>query len=118
MKKIISVLAIMATIGTANAKGTTVMMSGMAMGMAISASQSANQAKNTVGINSLAGKKIENCLVLTAYYNDGLEVVCLNVNKDEIYRVYVSKPKGAFSQGVFDELRKSFEKPKEITNDK
>lgn len=108
MKKIISVLAIMTTISAANAKGTTV-MSGVAMGMAISASQSANQAKNTVGINSLVGKKIENCLVLTAYYNDRLEVVCLNVNKDEIYRAYVSKPKGAFSQGVFDELRKSFE---------
>lgn len=116
MKKIISVLAIMTTIGTANAKGT-LMMSGMTMGMAASASQSANQAKNTVGINSLAGKKIENCLVLTAYYNDTLKVVCLNVNKDEIYRVSVSKPKGAFSQGVFDELRKSFE-TKGNNNDK
>lgn len=109
MKKIISVLAILTTIGTANAKGTTAMMSGAAMGMAMSASLSESQAKNTVGINSLAGKKIENCLVLTAYYNNGLEVVCLNVNNDEIYRVYVSNPKGAFSQGVFDELRKSFE---------
>lgn len=98
----------MATINTADAKMTT-MASGMAMGMAISASQSADQARNTVGINSLAGKKIENCLVLTAYYDERLKIVCLNAKKDEIYRVYVSKPVGAFSQGVFDELRKSFE---------
>lgn len=108
MKKIISVLAIMTTIGTANAK-TSTMMSGIAIGMAASASQSANRARDTVGINSLAGKKIENCLVLTAYYDEQLKIVCLNAKKDEIYRVYVSKPKGAFSQGVFDELRKSFE---------
>lgn len=108
MKKIISVLAIMTTIGTANAR-TTSMMTGMAVGMSISASQSAHRARNTVGINVLVGKKIENCLVLSAYYDRSLIIVCLNINKDEIYRVSVSNPKGAFSQGVFDELRKSFE---------
>lgn len=114
MKKLL-VLASLIITNSAIAAQTAVpmMMSATAISMAASASVQANRAANTVGIGVLAGKQIENCLILTSYYADGdLVIVCLHKEKDEIYPVRFSKPKGAFSQGVFNELRKQFKRVK------
>ena len=85
------------------------MMATIAASSAIQANMAANRAANTVGLGALEGKQIENCLVLAAFYQEGdVQVICLNKIKDEVYRVPVYKVKGAFSKGVFDELRKQF----------
>jgi hypothetical protein len=110
MKKLLA-LAFLIITNNAIAASTAapMMMSAAAVSMAASASVQANRAANTVGLGILTGKQIENCLILTSYYADSyLVIVCLHKEKDEIYRVKFYKPKGAFSQGVFNELRKQF----------
>lgn len=113
MKKILAILGISLLSLNANAASSTapMMMSTVAMTSAASAQNAAHRAANTVGLSVLDGKQIENCLILTTYFSeDALKVVCLNATKDEIYAVSVRKPKGAFSVGVFNELRKQFKK--------
>lgn len=117
MKKLL-VLASLIITNNAIAASTAapMMMSTVAASMAMQASNQAHKAHkaaNTVGLGVLAGKQIENCLILTSYYESGdLVIVCLHKEKDEIYPVRFSKPKGAFSQGVFNELRKQFKRVK------
>ena len=113
MKKIITILVFLGLANYAHAASSPapIMMSAAAVSMAASASAQAHKAANTVGLGVLAGKQIENCLILQAYWSDGeIVCVCLNKNKDEVYSVRFRKPKGDFSQGVFDELRKQFTK--------
>lgn len=116
MKKLFCILCMILIANTSYGNtyptvSSSMMMSAAAMATAVSASSEAQKIANTVGIGVLAGKIIENCMILNAYTNDsGIHVVCLNKFKDEVYVVNVTKPKGAFSQGVFDELRKSFDK--------
>ena len=101
MKKLLTRLLIM----------MTMMMSAAVVASASAAQSAAYKKANTVGLDVLNGKQIENCLILTSYfYEDKLIIVCLNANKDEIYGVSVRKPQGDFSIGVFKELRKQFEK--------
>ena len=112
MKKLL-VLAFLIITNSAIAAQTAapMMMSTVAASMAIQASNQAHKAANTVGLGVLTGKQIENCLILTSYYADGdLVIVCLHKEKDEIDPVRFYKPKGEFSQGVFNELRKQFNK--------
>lgn len=118
MKKILVLASLIITNNAIAAQTVApMMMSTVAVSMAASASARANRAANTVGISVLAGKQIENCLILTSYYANGnLVIVCLHKEKDEIYSVKVYKPKGAFSQGIFNELRKQFNK-QENNND-
>lgn len=107
MKKLFCILCMILIANTSYGNTCPTVSSSMMM----SASSEAQKIANTVGIGVLAGKIIENCMILNAYTNDsGIHVVCLNKFKDEVYVVNVTKPKGAFSQGVFDELRKSFDK--------
>lgn len=113
MKKILAILGISLLSLNANAASSTapMMMSTVAMASAMSAQNAVHKAANTVGLAVLDGKQIENCLILTTYFSEAeLKIVCLNANKDEIYAVSVTKPKGAFSVGVFNELRKQFKK--------
>lgn len=115
MKKLISSLVLTSLIITNNAiaaqTAAPMMMSAAAISVAASASAQAHKEANTVGLGMLAGKQIENCLILQVYWSDGKIVcVCLNKNKDEVYDVRFRKPKGDFSQGVFNELRKQFNK--------
>jgi len=113
MKKLISSLVLASLIITNNAiaaqTAAPMMMSAVATSMAIHANNQAHKAANTVGLGVLAGKQIENCLILQAYWSDrDIVCVCLNKNKDEVYSVRFRKPKSDFSQGVFNELRKQF----------
>ena len=112
MKKLLVLASLIITNNAIAAQtAAPMMMSTVAVSMAASASAQAHKAANTVGLGVLTGKQIENCLILQAYWSDGKIVcVCLNKNKDEIYAVYFRKPKGNFSQGVFNELRKQFNK--------
>lgn len=110
MRKIITGLIFLGIINNVQAQSAAPMiMSTVAVSMAASASSQARKAQNTIGLGVLAGKQIENCLILQAYWSDGnIVCVCLNKNKDEVYSVRFYKPKGDFSKGVFDELRKQF----------
>lgn len=112
MKKLLVLASLIITNNAiAASSAAPMMMSATAISMAASASAQAHKAANTVGLGVLAGKQIENCLILTSYYADGdLVIVCLHKEKDEVYPVRFHKPKGAFSQGVFNELRKQFNK--------
>lgn len=112
MKKLLVLTSLIITNNAIAAQtAAPLMMSATAISMAASASAQAHKAANTVGLGVLTGKQIENCLILQAYVSDGKIIcVCLNKNQDEVYLKRFSKPKGAFSQGVFNELRKQFNK--------
>lgn len=110
MKKLLVLASLIITNNAIAAQtAAPMMMSAVAASMAVHANNQAHKAANTVGLGVLTGKQIENCLILTSYYAEGdLVIVCLHKEKDEIYPVRFYKPKGAFSQGVFNELRKQF----------
>jgi hypothetical protein len=110
MKKIITGLIFLGIINNVQAQNAApMMMSTVAVSMAANASSQAHKAQNTIGLGVLAGKQIENCLILQAYWDvENIVCVCLNKNKDEVYSVRFHKSKGDFSKGVFDELRKQF----------
>lgn len=114
MKKLIIVLCLLCTFNTSYAavsNNTAFAMAAAGAAMAAQASQEAYKSSHTIGIGSLIGKEIENCLIISAFYVDYyLEIVCLNKFEDKVYDVQFSKVRGDFSAKVFEELRKSFNK--------
>ena len=114
MKKLIIALCLLCMFNTSYAATSNNMvpiMAAASVAMAAQASQEAYKSSHTIGINTLIGKEIENCLIISAFYVDYyLEIVCLHKFEDKVYDVHFSRVRGDFSAKVFEELRKSFNK--------
>ena len=127
MKKLISTLLFSTILTPAFSVTTNVAMMSAAVVASSAAASTAiqnshraeSQNRDVSPITALIGKKIENCLILNAFwdsYNRDFYVVCPNSEKDAIYSKAIYNPERPFQKKIYDELRKSF-KNAEITTE-